>query len=598
MSGSPGPNRSPTTSPRRSPPERMSPRRSSGRRAFPKKLSTRKLSSEKFLPVALDPERESSSEDVVLGPERQAEKIIVVGELGQPQLSLLQRYLHIQQGSDGATARAVAAVANAAADTSHGSMPTRREEGGSEDDVAVEKRTPSSAPVSRRSRRPLFLSAPTERDSLAPVDVPPQSETSTLMTGFSWRQRRAKLEPPSVPAVEPRFQGWLREQGRGGQLRRAPPPGAVVPAPRAASLPTPAFSHSMQSTEPTTLISDFVQGPVTTIPRRWRAHAEHERGCPGECRRPEAQDVPEAFLGETQYRGQEPVASEPARLLRGLKATERLSKWQFRGRAFGRVSFAGSQQDSEDIVRHSTLSSHGIATPTNPPLPHSSARSSPAPSPLHSVEQWPQSPPAGTPPADGLLSRSRGASSRLENSSQKVSLSCLSSRASSQCPSAPRLSTASSLGTLRSSWPGPLHDGYYGPTMFEVLDSVESCLVDTHGVVEESTQSVECVADAPEWSDSLSSSVVHGAIPALAPQEVAASTPPARSRECDIHSSLWPGEASTVPRSTRSRAAGIARQAEARHTLSSPYRTSLASPPQLEEVDDVLALLSRAPAYA
>lgn len=130
--------------------------------------------------------------------------------------------------------------------------------------------------------------------------------------------------------------------------------------------------------------------------------------------------------------------------------------------------------------------------------------------------------------------------------------------------------------------------------MFEVLDSVESCLVDTHGVVEESTQSVERVADAPEWSDSLSSSVVHGAIPALAPQEVAASTPPARSREFDIHSSLWPGEVSTVPRSTRSRAAGIARQAEVHFGHLRPQ----ASPPQLEEVDDVLALLSRAPAYA
>lgn len=218
-------------------------------------------------------------------------------------------------------------------------------------------------------------------------------------------------------------------------------------------------------------------------------------------------------------------------------------------------------------------------------------------------------------------------------------------------------SLRSSGRTACASWSGPIADGYYAPSMFDVLDSVESDLTRTKasGAADADAMRVQCAMDLARLQRELASverqlcgrvavgdgssagaalaghlSLAHssggadlsaGGWPlasparppassraALAWADAAASAPPRRSREFDLLGVERGGGKGEGPRSGRPQQSwdpGLGHWREGLLTAASPpapfalpASPAPPAPPRLDEIDDVLALLRKSPHFA
>merc|ERR1712232_938390 len=151
-----------------------------------------------------------------------------------------------------------------------------------------------------------------------------------------------------------------------------------------------------------------------------------------------------------------------------------------------------------------------------------------------------------------------------------------------------------SLG--RSAWPSSLTlEGYYAPSMFDVIDSLESLPRPNRGSAQRLSsshigRSFLSTATPPERDTGCRTLTMRVA-------DKGVSSPPPRSREFDIRQRLHSG----VPRSTCSEAVQHKRATHDASAYSVPGRNASLTGaatmqvcPALDEIDDVLSLLSYA----
>lgn len=205
----------------------------------------------------------------------------------------------------------------------------------------------------------------------------------------------------------------------------------------------------------------------------------------------------------------------------------------------------------------------------------------------------------------------RSISSPVRGSRESLRASCESQRGSRQSLRGSRDSLRASQESLRSSCPLSIHDGYYEPAMFEVLDSVESALWSRSSASRDVAGQAASTAALSRLQCELAELEhrVYGNSAACArtelrrapdaPEDVVTSTPPSRSREAWIVGQ--PNQpARESPRTRGGRSVGVVDWPMAGDLRVPPDSAvySVQTPPMLQEIDDVLSLLPLAPGYA
>mmetsp|Transcript_85485 Transcript_85485/g.161067 ORF Transcript_85485/g.161067 Transcript_85485/m.161067 type:complete len:846 (-) Transcript_85485:15-2552(-) len=373
-----------------------------------------------------------------------------LGVLQQPQLKLLQRYLHIQQGGDGSAAeRAVAAataaaaleVAQEAADGGTTSMALSTAESsftesgggqreGNQNRSSHSRCLRSHVPVKGAWPEPAANAWPQEDPRLLvvtpaapPLSSAPAAPLRSPAARPGTRPASAAVSPVTPPAAAAAAAQVQSPLAQPGWKPLAPAPGAV---------PTPSLF-------PPALGAEGRQRMSTSLPRAapQPVHqretlldkAHHEDSC--------SWTAPE---GDTSGNGLQRSSRSP--LARFSAVSWGRARPPLRGRS-------GSPRRSVESAQRSTPSTPGAATRRSLPAASLEARA-----PTTPPRNQPRSPPATQSPEPLLQSPSLRLRSPVQH----------------------RASRGSSMGTARSSWAVCIDDGYYGPAMFDVLDSVESAI--------------------------------------------------------------------------------------------------------------------------